>query len=49
MKENDVSAGCPVPAARRFVYGKTVSGIAEPHIDLYLLAAGRDSRLLCRG
>lgn len=45
---NDVSAGCPMPAARSFIFGKTGSGIAESHIDLYLLAAGRDSRLFYR-
>lgn len=48
VKGNDVPAGCFMPAARCFVFGKTVSGLAESHLDLYLLAAGRDSRLLYR-
>ncbi len=48
VRGNDVPACCPMPAARCFVFGKTVSGIAESHIDLYLLAAGRDSCLLYR-
>ncbi len=48
VKGNDVPAGSFMPAACCFVFGKTVSGLAESHIDLYLLAAGRDSRLLYR-
>nr|pir hypothetical protein yitX - Bacillus subtilis [Bacillus subtilis]CAA70635.1 YitX [Bacillus subtilis]CAB01839.1 putative orf [Bacillus subtilis] len=48
MKGNNVPAGSFMPAACCFVFGKTVSGLAESHIDLYLLAAGRDSRLLYR-
>jgi hypothetical protein len=49
VKRNDVPACRSMPAACCFVYGEAVSGTAQSHIDMYLLAAGRHSRLFYRG